>query len=84
MAQLGCLYVHTQEKGFEKITIHQQETENLNIYRLPEQQLACGFHLLPHVEGCLLRGVWVIPQVASPAPPCTAFSAQWGDGACPR
>lgn len=84
MAQLCCLYVHMQEKGFEKITVHQKETENLNIYRLPEQQLACGSHLLPHVESCLLPGVWVSPQVDSPAPPCTSLSAQRGHGACPR
>lgn len=84
MAQLCCLYVHMQEKGFEKITVQQKETENLNIYRLPEQQLACGSHLLPHVESCLLPGVWVSPQVDSPAPPCTSLSAQRGHGACPR
>lgn len=80
MAQPCCRYAYTQEQGFGRIMVHQQETENLDVYRLPGQLLAggpqLGPHLGPHLESCLLRGVWVFPEVDLLAPLGTSCSAQ--------
>ena len=76
MTQPCCRYAYIPEKGFGRIMVHQQETENLDVYRLLGQLLAGGPHLGPHLESCLLQGVWVFPEVDLLAPPGTSCSAQ--------
>lgn len=84
MAQLCCLYVHMQEKGFEKN--HNPPEGDRESKYLQASRAAAGLWLPPSTPRRELpppRGLGQ-PQVDSPAPPCTSFSAQWGGGACPR